>query len=102
MLHHHICSLSLFVVAPVLHNGENLVYNASAALDIECATCSVLDCLTSQDTNGDTALHAAARSKAAGFARFYAKLLVNSSQIPSSSKQVLKLLNLEYIKVLCM
>lgn len=61
---------------------------------------SVLECLTTQDVNGETALHSAASSKASGFARFYAKLLTNSSHmLQQSTKQVLQLLDLRYNKV---
>lgn len=70
------------------------LYNALCTL-----FCSILECLISQDVNGDTALHAAARSKAAGFARFYAKLLANNSQVLSPSRKVLQLLDLKYKEV---
>ena len=61
----------------------------------------MLDCLTTQDINGETALHSAASSKASGFARFYAKLLTNGSQmLRQSTKDVLQLLDLEYNKVM--
>ena len=61
---------------------------------------SVLECLTTQDVNGESALHSAANSKASGFARFYAKLLTNGSQILQQSiKDVLELLDLQYIQV---
>ena len=61
---------------------------------------SVLECLTAQDVNGESALHSAASSKASGFARFYAKLLTNGSQILQQSiKDVLELLDLHYIQV---
>ena len=61
----------------------------------------MLDCLTTQDINGETALHSAASSKASGFARFYAKLLTNGSQmLQQSTKDVLQLLDLEYNKVM--
>lgn len=60
----------------------------------------MLECLTAQDVNGETALHSAASSKASGFARFYAKLLTNGSQIlQQSTKDVLELLDLGYIQV---
>ena len=61
----------------------------------------MLDCLTTQDINGETALHSAVSSKASGFARFYAKLLTNDSQmLRQSTKDVLQLLDLEYNKVM--
>lgn len=61
---------------------------------------SVLECLTTQDINGETALHSAAGSKASGFARFYAKLLTNGSQMSQqSTEEVLQLLDLRYNKV---
>ena len=62
---------------------------------------SVLECLTTQDVNGETALHSAASSKASGFARFYAKLLTNGSQmLQQSTENVLQLLDLKYNKVI--
>ena len=61
---------------------------------------SVLECLTTQDVNGETALHSAASSKASGFARFYAKLLTNGSQmLQQSTESVFHLLDLRYNKV---
>ena len=62
---------------------------------------SAFDCLTTQDVNGETALHSAANSKASGFARFYAKLLANGSKmLQQSTKNVLQLLDLRYDKVI--
>ena len=61
----------------------------------------MLECLTTQDINGETALHSAVSSKASGFARFYAKMLTNYSQmLQQSTKDVLQLLDLEYNKVM--
>lgn len=62
---------------------------------------SVLECLTTQDVNGETALHSAANSKASGFVRFYAKLLTNDTQVlQQSTENVLQLLDLKYNKVI--
>lgn len=54
---------------------------------------SSLLCLTTQDTNGATALHDAAGTKASGFARFFAKL---SGRDPS--KELCSLLGVEPLK----
>ena len=44
-----------------------------------------LTCLTSLDVNGETALHSAVKSKAAGLARLYSKLLTfNGSTVTSA------------------
>ena len=56
-----------------------------------------LKCLTNLDTNGETALHAAVKSKASGLTRLYSKLLVyNGSEVISihPSYEVAQLLGL--------
>ena len=66
----------------------------------DCSIYSVLECLTTQDVKGETALHSTATSKASGFARFYAKLLMNGTQVlQQSTDSVLQLLDLKYNKV---
>ena len=53
-----------------------------------------LVCLTSLDSTGRTALHSAVKSKASGFARFFAKL-----RHENPDPQVLELLGLHPLQV---
>ena len=57
-----------------------------------------LKCLTSVDAWGQTALHAAAKSRASGFARFFSKLLL-ANLPPRPDPPVMELLGLAPLEV---
>ena len=54
----------------------------------------LIACVSTLDSTGETALHAASRSKASGFARLFARLLKSGG-----SQEVLELLGLQSLKV---
>ena len=67
------------VLETLLGNADMERYHADMSDPVTCHDLSFplarsLPCLTSLDSTGRTALHAAVRSKASGFARFFSKL----------------------------